>query len=294
MSALNLNEILDELLATDHEAEVVEFKEARQNYDFNKLGKYFTALCNEANLKSGECAWLVFGVEDDTHAVVCTRYRESRAGLDNLKNEIASQTTGSIEAIIEQDAPQEFYRNRLLAEAMVELNMIDTIGSGIKRMFTVQRNRYFPLPDFDVADPRRAKVTIPGSVIDENYTRTLMENSRLDLATVIALDRVQKGRRPSRDEIALLRRQGLVEGRVPNLYVAARVAAVTDDRAGYIRRRAKRDLADMVHKGVLLMKGKGRGAYYDLAKNGSGNGSEMGQMGQETHQEQVGNGSQYT
>ena len=32
------------------ENEVVEFKEARSNYSFNDIGKYFSALSNEANL----------------------------------------------------------------------------------------------------------------------------------------------------------------------------------------------------------------------------------------------------
>ena len=39
-----------------------------------------------------------------------------------------------------RDAPPEVYPNRFLAEAMVNLNMIDTIGSGIKRMFTSSDN----------------------------------------------------------------------------------------------------------------------------------------------------------
>jgi len=30
----------------------MEFKEAGSNFDFNKLGKYFSALSNEANLKN--------------------------------------------------------------------------------------------------------------------------------------------------------------------------------------------------------------------------------------------------
>lgn len=49
----------------------------------------------------------------------------------------------TVETVIDQDAPQEYYRNRFLAEAMVNLNMIDTIGSGIKRMFLLQKKRYF-------------------------------------------------------------------------------------------------------------------------------------------------------
>ena len=38
---------------------------------------------------------------------------------------------------------------------MVELNMIDTIGSGIKRMFEYQMERYFPLPTYDLSDSEK-------------------------------------------------------------------------------------------------------------------------------------------
>jgi len=38
---------------------------------------------------------------------------------------------GRVEAVIDQDAPLEIYRNLYLAEAMVSLNMIDTQGGGI-------------------------------------------------------------------------------------------------------------------------------------------------------------------
>ena len=480
MKHSNHSQHLQELLAMDCENEVVEFKEAKRNFDLGKLGKYFSALSNEANLAQKPVAWLVFGVADVSRKVVGTRYRESRASLESLKNELASGTTGritfiaiheidhpkgrvlmfgiptaprgipvawkghyygrdgeslvplnieeieriraqasfddwsaqlcegasledidpsalqkarlefakkhrhlkgemdqwgdftflkkakltvrdgitraaivllgkeesdhfispsvcriswvlkdekgqeldyqhfgpplllqtdavlakirnlnyrylpdqtlfpievsqydpyvirealhnciahqdyklcgritvverpqtlqftnlgsfipgSVEAVIQQDAPQEFYRSRLLAEAMVNLNMIDTIGSGIRKMFNVQRKRYFPLPDFELGDPQRVKVTVTGAVIDENYTRMLMENTGLDLETVIALDKVQKGKQPSKEEVSQLRQQNLIEGRVPNLYVAAHVAAVTGDRAAYIRKRA--------------------------------------------------------
>jgi ATP-dependent DNA helicase RecG len=50
--------------------------------------------------------------------------------------------------MIRSDAPPEIYRNPFLALAMVNLNMIDTIGSGIKRMYTRQRERSFPMPDY--------------------------------------------------------------------------------------------------------------------------------------------------
>ena len=60
---------------------------------------------------------------------------------------LGSFIPGTVEKVIARDAPEETYRNRLLAEAMVNLNMIDTIGSGIKRMFRKQKERFLPMPD---------------------------------------------------------------------------------------------------------------------------------------------------
>lgn len=60
MPQININQKLDELLATKFETEVIEFKEAKNDFSFEELGKYFSALSNEANLHNVECAWLVF------------------------------------------------------------------------------------------------------------------------------------------------------------------------------------------------------------------------------------------
>lgn len=46
-----LLDILDELLANE-ENECVEFKRAKNDFDIDLLGKYFSALGNEANLKN--------------------------------------------------------------------------------------------------------------------------------------------------------------------------------------------------------------------------------------------------
>lgn len=143
----------------------------------------------------------------------------------------------TVERVIEQDAPQEAYRNPFLATAMVNLNMIDTIGSGIKRMFRVQRERFFPLPDYDLTDPCRVKVRITGKVLDENYTRILMTETDLSLPDVIALDKIQKRMPISDEEFRSLKDKQLVEGRRPNLIVSATVAAVTGDRSKYIKLR---------------------------------------------------------
>ncbi len=75
------------------ETEVAEFKEAKNDFDFKKLGKYFCALSNEANLKGRHCAWLVFGIENKNHNIVGSRYRLFRKDLDSLKGEIAGKIT---------------------------------------------------------------------------------------------------------------------------------------------------------------------------------------------------------
>ena len=144
---------------------------------------------------------------------------------------------GTIRTVIEQDAPQEIYRNPMLADAMVELNLIDTQGGGIKRMFETQRRRSFPLPDYDLTTSDRVQVTIPGRILDERYTQLLMQQPDLSLTHVILLDRIQKGLPISRDEHQQLKKQRLVEGRFPNLIVSASVAKATGDTARHIRER---------------------------------------------------------
>jgi len=98
---------------------------------------------------------------------------------------------GSIETVIQSDSPPEYYRNQFLAQAMVNLNMIDTVGSGIKRMFRSQREKYFPMPDYDFSN-NKVKATITGKVLDMDYARMLAQNPDLSLDEIILLDKVQK------------------------------------------------------------------------------------------------------
>ena len=145
---------------------------------------------------------------------------------------------GTVEQMIRNDAPPEIYRNPFLAQAMVNLNMIDTIGSGIRRMFLKQRARSFPLPDYDLGDPQRVAVRLTGQILDENYTRLLLSATDLELGDVMALDRVQKKQPINEDAFKRLKGRKLIEGRRPNLFVAAKVAAATGDKAAYIKNRA--------------------------------------------------------
>ena len=64
-------------LINEFESEVVEFKEAKTNYSFNEIGKYFSALSNEANIRGFQEAWLVFGITNDKNLL--EQNLESRA-----------------------------------------------------------------------------------------------------------------------------------------------------------------------------------------------------------------------
>lgn len=469
---------LDALLSLPAENEIVEFKEARNNYDFSKLGKYFSALCNEANLKRQSAAWLVFGV-NDRHQVLGSFFRQARKDLDSLKEEIANRTTnritfvdihevahpqgrvllfeipaapkglpvafdghyygrdgealsplnleeierirsqstvedwsavivpaagfsdldeealavarrnfkskfpdkaaevdawdeptflnkakltikghmtraallllgkeesehflqpaeakirwllkdhlgndrdyalfgmplllavdkvyakirnlkyryiregtlfpeeidqyepyairealnnciahqdytlagrinvvereesliftnlgsfvpGDVRRVVMEDAPEEHYRNRFLATAMFNLKMVDTAGGGIRKLFLFQRQRFFPMPDYDLSN-NRVKLTLTGKVLDMDYARLLASDGGLPLQEIIALDKVQKRQPLDTDDERLLKGASLIEGRKPNFYIAQPVAQKTGQKATYSKNKA--------------------------------------------------------
>ncbi len=97
---------------------------------------------------------------------------------------------GTIEDYILNDYTPHKYRNFFLINAMVNIGMIESVGSGIKRMFVIQKQRYFPLPDYSLAD--NVELTIYGNIIDREYTNKLIEKPEIDLGTVFILDKIQK------------------------------------------------------------------------------------------------------
>lgn len=146
----------------------------------------------------------------------------------------------TVENVIESDAPTEYYRNKFLAQAMVNVNMIDTVGSGIKKMFISQKNKFFPLPEYDLSK-ERVKLTIIGKVLDVQYARKLAQIPNLNLGTILLLDKVQKKKKLTQEETNKLRRQNLIEGRQPNIYISSQVAAVTGEKGTYIKNRGFKD-----------------------------------------------------
>ncbi|MBY0340265.1 MAG: putative DNA binding domain-containing protein [Rhodocyclaceae bacterium] len=94
MTPEQLSAKLDELIQA-WEGECVEFKEANDNYSTHDIGKYFSALSNEANLRGREVAWLVFGVNNKTRTIVGTTYREEHERLQRLKHDLAQNVDPS-------------------------------------------------------------------------------------------------------------------------------------------------------------------------------------------------------
>ena len=152
---------------------------------------------------------------------------------------------GTLRNAIEQNGPQKFYRNYALCQGMVNFNMIDTIGRGIRKVFTEQKKRFFPMPDYQI-DQAKKEVTVKiyGKLIDEKYYRLLKANPDLSLYDCIALDFVQKHEKIDKDIAARLRKLHLVEGRYPKLYLSEYVVKTTDNndlKTEYIKNRSFND-----------------------------------------------------
>ena len=147
----------------------------------------------------------------------------------------------TIEQALEPGYKPPYYRNVFLCNAMVNLYMIDTNSMGIPMMYQIQRDKCFPLPSYDLETINRVKVTVFGKILDKNYTQLLYSNGDLDIQTVFLLDKVQKKEIISKESLRILKKQGLVEGRYPNLFVSLKVADIVGQKADYIRNKGLDD-----------------------------------------------------
>lgn len=158
---------------------------------------------------------------------------------------------GSVEKVVMDDAPEEHYRNRFLATAMFNLKMVDTAGGGIKKIFNFQRERFFPMPDYDLSEGK-VKVTITGKILDMEYARLLAKNNDLTLEEIIMLDKIQKKKSLTELEEKHLKHKKLIEGRKPNYYIGIQVASKTGQKATYSKNKAfdKSYYLDLIVKAI--------------------------------------------
>ena len=136
----------------------------------------------------------------------------------------------SVEDVVLHDAPEEVYRNPFLVEAMKNLGMIETQGGGIRKIFNIQRKRYFPMPDYDLSD-NKVKVTITGKILNEEFALILKKNPKLSLEDIILLDKVQKRKTILDDQLKYLKKKNFIEGRKPNIYLSIKVLEPTKDES---------------------------------------------------------------
>jgi len=178
--------------------------------------------------------------------------------IENEDSQLVFVNMGSfiprtIENVITSDAPESQYRNSFLSNAMVNLNMIDTIGSGIKKMFTIQKKKFFPLPEYTLTN-NQVKVVITGKVLDMNYAKKLAQIPKLRLDDIILLDKVQKHKPLENTEIKKLRKNKLIEGRKPNFHISSQVAQKTGQKADYMNLKGiddnycKKIIVDYLHE----------------------------------------------
>lgn len=128
----------------------------------------------------------------------------------------------SIEKVVTEDIPESFYRNRRLVEVMRNVKMVETQGGGIKKLFSQQKKRFFPMPEYELAD-NQVTCIIAGNVLNETFARLLVNNPDLSLPKIMLLDSVQKGKAISDDSIKLLRNMKYIEGRKPHIYLSCAI-----------------------------------------------------------------------
>ena len=236
---------LKKLLNSGTETEILEFKEAKSNYDTDKLGRYFSALSNEANLAGKDRAFLLMGV-NDCRAIIGTSISDSQ--INGFKHEIANHTSPTINFIdverseingkmvlcfvipaapqgmpiawknhyygregeslggldigeIERIRNQTIFRDwsiRIVEDATIEDLSPRAIDIARKqyaeknrRLFNIQRERFFPLPDFNLTG-HAVTLKILGKILDMNYAKKLANSKELSLQDVIQLDNAQK------------------------------------------------------------------------------------------------------
>ena len=162
--------------------------------------------------------------------------------MDSLKfQNDGSFYEGDYKEYITGEKTPKSYRNPALVKAMVNIRMIDTQGYGIHKMYQSQKDRYLPMPDYDLSTADEVILNLPGTIIDENYSLMLLANQDMSLTDAVLLDQVQKGKPISDNAIKKLRKEGLIEGRKPHLYVSKQIAKATNTQVEYTLRKGFND-----------------------------------------------------
>lgn len=145
---------------------------------------------------------------------------------------------GTLENALDSLKQQKFYRNECLCKGMVSFNMIDTVSSGIQTIFYKQKERHFPMPDYEINENvPEVNVKIYGRLIDESYVDLLKRDSTLSLKECIWLDAIQKRRPITDDALRILKSKKLIEWHKPNYIISRAVAQKTRQVPEYTKQK---------------------------------------------------------
>ena len=143
---------------------------------------------------------------------------------------------GTVQKALATHGPQRHYRNECLCNAMVNFNMIDIVGRGIRKIFNQQWERRFPMPDYEIdAAKKEVAVRLYGNAINEKYTKLLKENKDLSFEDCLLLDAVQKGHQLNEVDAQNLLSRGLIEVQYDQYYISLDVARKTKQVPEYTR-----------------------------------------------------------
>ena len=177
-SNAELNEILNELIR-NFENECVEFKRASNNFDIDKLGKYFSAISNESTLKNKQYGWIVFGIDDNSHEFTNTNFC-SNNNFNLIKKQISDNTTDNVTFI-------EIYSVNINDKRVI--------------MFQVPAASGIPMnwKGFPYGRNGEALVPLTGNKIEQikatanyDWSRQIIENATIDNLDKEALDVAKK------------------------------------------------------------------------------------------------------
>ncbi len=157
----------------------------------------------------------------------------------------------SVEDVVLKDSPEESYRNPFLVEAMRNIGMIETQGGGIRKVFNFQKQRFFPLPEYDISN-NKVKVTIIGKIINEDFANILIKNPEITLEDTLLLDKVQKQINITDKEYNYLKKRRFIEGRKGRIFISYKVIEPTKNKELLAEYMHNRSFDDKYFKELIL------------------------------------------
>ena len=211
----SVDSLLKKIMTDAHESEIIEFKD-RKNLDKDDMGRYFSALSNEANLKNADAAWMLFGITDNGECVNST-YLESVESRNKLKFYISEQTGNGLSY---RDIHERFVDGKriLIFEIPPCQYGVPTTFKGIS--YERQGDSVIPLTD-------EKRIRIMGEGIPD-WSRKTVADATIDDIDHDALSlarRMYVNNRPSKatecdgwDDMTFLRKMGLAsaDGSITN------------------------------------------------------------------------------